>query len=346
MRSGARVLLFTVLGALAALLVVFFVGEEPPSIAGARELPRPTSSATAPAGVNTQSGRDGPAVEERATGIDPEGDVADGAGGVDTAVPNSAVAAGEPPIDTARGSTTANRARANALPPAPSGNGSDETAETPPFWCFLARNGFSWQEERTASGPQHLSSDTSVVWQGSTSARITSTDESDGNAAAGVMWQAILATPLRGKRVEVAAQIRARFRLIGAGHLFVRTQPQEPSILLLADPPGTGGLNHHVPSTGDWERYGVVLDVPSDAYFMYYGFALYGGGDVWIDDVRISIVGEDRALTHSGSIVGNPPIYTGVAWSAPQNLDFESSGDGPPGELEPTLPSCTRQPGN
>lgn len=157
------------------------------------------------------------------------------------------------------------------------------------------------------------------------------------------MWQGIVATPFRGKRVELSAF--ARPRIATAGHFFVRTQASGPLELLLSDQkePRARGINQYVPRDADWAPYRVVNDVPLDAEVMYYGFALYGGGDIWIDDVRISIVDETAALTSSGSVVGNQNIAVDPSWilPAPLNLDFELTSDGPTGGGEALHLSCT-----
>jgi serine/threonine-protein kinase len=98
-----------------------------------------------------------------------------------------------------------------------------------------------------------------------------------------------------------------------------------------------------VPRDADWAPYRVVHDVPLDAEVMYYGFALCGGGDVWIDDVRISIVDDTAALTSSGSVVGNQNIAIDSGWILPEplNLDFEFTSEGPTGGGEALQLSCT-----
>jgi hypothetical protein len=111
--------------------------------------------------------------------------------------------------------------------------------------------------------------------------------------------------------------------------------------------PGARGINQYVARDAEWERYRVVHDVPADAEVMYYGFALYGGGLVWIDDVRISIVDGASGLSHYGSVGGNPVIPIDPSWvlPVPLNLDFELTSDGPTGGAEASDPPC-REPAN
>jgi hypothetical protein len=248
----------------------------------------------------------------------------------------------EDTVATNRGPTND---RSSATWPSASG----ETAATPLGWCFRSHSGFTWQETPLGSAPQHeFVSDKSVVWHGSASVRIAAADYALPAGVVGVMWQGISARPFRGKRVEMSAF--ARTRITNPGHFFIRTQASAPLELLLSDQkaPGARGLNQYMPRDADWARYRVVHDVPADAEVMYYGFALYGGGAVWIDDLRISIVDENSPLTHSSSVGGNQIIAIDPGWilPGPLNLDFEVTSDGPTGGEETLDLSCTRQSAN
>jgi len=145
----------------------------------------------------------------------------------------------------------------------------------------------------------------------------------------------------------MSASVRSRITQVG--HLFVRTQAKVPLELLVSDQnaPGARGINQYVARNAEWERYRVVHDVPADAEVMYYGFALFGGGLVWIDNVRISIVDGTSGLSHYGSVGGNPAIPIDPSWvlPLPLNLDFELTSDGPTGGAEASHPDC-REPAN
>jgi hypothetical protein len=327
-------LLFTAIGALVALLIVFFGGERA----------NPPVSAIVPASPAASSNRVVTAADEPSSATDLEGDVADGAGVNEVTQVISGVT--ESPsvaaINTDGGGSAARGVAANDRPSATPPSSASGTAGVPLSWCFRTRSGFTWQAGRTASGPQHgFSSDTSVVWQGSASARIGAADDSLRPDTVGVMWQAVVATPLRGKRVEMSASVRSRITQVG--HLFVRTQAKVPLELLVSDQdaPGARGINQYVARDSEWERYRVVHDVPADAEVMYYGFALYGGGLVWIDDVRISIVDAASGLSHYGSVAGNPAIPIDPSWvlPIPLNLDFELTSAEPTGGADAS-PAC------
>jgi hypothetical protein len=333
-------LLFTAIGALVALLIVFFGGERAD----------PPVSATIPASPAASSNRVVTAADEPLSGTDLEPEVSDDVGANDVTQVSSGVteSPSAAPIDTDSDGAAARSVAANDRPSATPASSASTTAGIPLSWCFRTRSGFTWQERRAASGLQHgFSSDTSVVWQGSASARIGAADDSLRPDTVGVMWQAVVATPLRGKRVEMSASVRSRIAQVG--HLFVRTQAKVPLELLVSDQnaPGARGINQYVPRNAEWERYRVVHDVPADAEVIYYGFALYGGGLVWLDDVRISIVDGASGLSHYGSVGGNPAIPIDPSWvlPVPLNLDFELTSDGPTGGAEASHPDC-REPAN
>lgn len=83
-----------------------------------------------------------------------------------------------------------------------------------------------------------------------------------------------------------------------------------------------------VSGTTDWAHYHVVLDVPEDAEAIYLGAHLYGRGQVWLDDCRFEVVGEDVPATDGARLRGGrdrtfsiPPFLD----DEPVNLDFEET---------------------
>jgi hypothetical protein len=348
--AGARLLLYAAFGAVAALLVVLFLGVGSNSTVDTATPTGKTDVAT-PAPRDKSSER---AIEaaNAASDAEPKGDDSGRAGAneVTPAISSPAQSLPVAEVNTDRTGTDARRALASQSSAV--GSGGPDDAGVPRGWCFRARSGFTWQESHAGPGPQHqFASDSRVVWQGSASARIGAAEESLPTDVVGVMWQAIVATPLRGKRVELSAFARSAISRPGrpwVGHLFVRTQGKAPLELMLSDqnaPSGARGLNQYVPRNPEWDRYRVVLEVPSDAEVMYYGFALYGGGYVWIDDVRISTADASAVLTKYGSVGGNPNIAIDPAWvlPAPFNLGFELTNDDSAGGGEAPPAACARE---
>jgi hypothetical protein len=77
--------------------------------------------------------------------------------------------------------------------------------------------------------------------------------------------------------------------------------------------------------TTDWSKYECVLDVPSSMSVVVVGVGLAGRGTIWVDDVRIEVVGRDVATV---GVQGKGPwslkeFKLGEPADAPMNLDFE-----------------------
>ena len=53
-----------------------------------------------------------------------------------------------------------------------------------------------------------------------------------------------------------------------------------------------------VKGTSDWKQYEVVLDVPQETVNILFGTLLAGTGRVWVDDLKIEVVGKDVASTN------------------------------------------------
>lgn len=78
-----------------------------------------------------------------------------------------------------------------------------------------------------------------------------------------------------------------------------------------------------VKGTTPWTRYDVVLDVPTDAATIMFGFCREGQGRVWADDFALEVVGLDVPTTdlelEPGVLESPWPGTTGQ----PMNLGFE-----------------------
>jgi hypothetical protein len=90
-----------------------------------------------------------------------------------------------------------------------------------------------------------------------------------------------------------------------------------------------------VKGTTDWTRYEEVLDVPKDTVLLRVGITLRGPGQLWLDDVRMEIVGKDVPTTggpekvpeeqREPSAATQELVEAGLrtAPRQPVNLDFE-----------------------
>ena len=70
--------------------------------------------------------------------------------------------------------------------------------------------------------------------------------------------------------------------------------------------------NRPIIGTSDWRKYEIVLDIPEDGAVIGFGVLLQGKGEIWWDDVKLEVVGQEVPTTH--------PYQ-----QQPLNLDFENS---------------------
>jgi hypothetical protein len=110
----------------------------------------------------------------------------------------------------------------------------------------------------------------------------------------GTLMQDISATKYAGKRVRLNAFVKAQGVQGWAG-------------LLMRIDKGTGTVafdnmeNRPIKGTADWRSYDVVLDVPADATGIFFGVSLSGPGQVWLNSVKVEVVGNDVPVTGKGA---------------------------------------------
>jgi len=74
--------------------------------------------------------------------------------------------------------------------------------------------------------------------------------------------------------------------------------------------------NRSIKGTRGWQKYAVMLDVPQDANGIFFGVLLTGGGgEVWIRDAKIEVVGPEVLPTGAQTMPDEPT-----------NFDFTNSG--------------------
>lgn len=144
------------------------------------------------------------------------------------------------------------------------------------------------------------------------------------------MGQSIRADAYRGKRVRLSG----RLRLDDAG------TSCRAMLWMRAD--GGGGVqvadftkDRPVFGATGWTPEEVVLDVPADAVGITYGFLLDGTGQVWLDGVRLEVVGPEVAVTRpAGGVALEGDAVTTRARAeayrhappAPVNLGLQGGG--------------------
>jgi hypothetical protein len=72
--------------------------------------------------------------------------------------------------------------------------------------------------------------------------------------------------------------------------------------------------NRPIKGTTEWKRYDVVLNVPQGATGVFLGILLDGPGQVWLNDVKVEVVGTDVPVT-SQPVMSLP--------DGPRNLGFD-----------------------
>lgn len=161
-----------------------------------------------------------------------------------------------------------------------------------------------------------------AVFHGDTSSgHITARGEWNGGF--GNLMQAVKADAYRGQRIRYSAFVRRRgVTGTGAG-LWMRIDGYGGTIVL------DNMMTRPLRGTADWTLVSVVLDVPKDAVGIMYGLLLSSGGEVWIDDASIDVVGADVPATMAPSPDPNPAnvdqmrLMYARAPLAPVNLGFE-----------------------
>jgi hypothetical protein len=81
-----------------------------------------------------------------------------------------------------------------------------------------------------------------------------------------------------------------------------------------------------VSGTVDWTRLEVVLDVPDNAVTIYFGLHMFGRGQVWLDDCKFEIVGNEVPVTNQNRLLGGHKRRFSIPEflpNEPVNLDFE-----------------------
>ena len=129
----------------------------------------------------------------------------------------------------------------------------------------------------------------------------------------GGMMQMCSAESFAGKRLRFSAWMKTEAAKDGGAHLWFRVDGKERDEMLQFDNMG----NRPVTGTTDWQLYSLVLDVPSSAGALAYGFFVSGTGQAWVNGAKIEEVGLDQPVTNIAVSSGrNLP-------KAPVNLTFE-----------------------
>lgn len=125
----------------------------------------------------------------------------------------------------------------------------------------------------------------------------------------GTLMQDFHAGHYLGKRVRFSAFVRSQDVADWAG-LWMRIDHDSQSVAF------DNMQNRAIKGATDWQKYEVVLDVPSDATGIFFGILLSGTGEVWISNAKFEVVGSDVPTTSASNTSSMP--------EEPANLNFEA----------------------
>lgn len=126
----------------------------------------------------------------------------------------------------------------------------------------------------------------------------------------GTLMQHFRADLYLGKRLQLRGQLKAA-DVTGAATIWLRIDGDKGRILAFDNMESRVNEGALV-GTVDWKDRAIVLDVPTDAQSIHFGFYLRGGGSVWARQFRFAAVDASVPVTD----------LIPARRSAPANLDF------------------------
>lgn len=134
------------------------------------------------------------------------------------------------------------------------------------------------------------------------------------------MMQSIDAHNYRGMKLRLTAKLRCEDADLGT--IWMRVDGTEQRSLRF-DNMMQRQENGPLKGTVGWTSRSVVLDIPSEAASLHYGFFLKGHGKVWARNFRLVTVSDTIPVTQIEGPLGGPRLLP----SQPINLDFASDAD-------------------
>ena len=137
----------------------------------------------------------------------------------------------------------------------------------------------------------------------------------------GSMMQDFGATQYVGKRIRLSGNLKSEgvdawgglwMRVDGSDH-----QKNGYPAMLAFDNMHDGLMDRSVKGTTGWQNYSIVLDVPEGATGIYIGFLLEGPGALWVNGLKVEVVGPEVPVT------GKDPNQAPQLPEGPSNLAFE-----------------------
>ena len=176
-----------------------------------------------------------------------------------------------------------------------------------------------WTHGGTAPMNYQITLDETIKHGGKASAQL----QFVGTAANGFasLTQNCQADAYRGKRVRFSAWVKTD---APGDHAQLWFRLDAPTRM-----PGFDNMaNRPIKGRTDWKQYELVLDVPDDVVQIVFGAMSFGTGRVWLDDVKLEIVGNEVAVTNTltpeaMSAPRNNSVLATAKVLPARNLDFE-----------------------
>lgn len=126
--------------------------------------------------------------------------------------------------------------------------------------------------------------DTMNYHSGNASGSIKSKLSGDNKGKTAFLMQTIKADNHRGKRLSMSAYVKSED--VEYSSIWMRLDGENMKVL------GLDAMdNRPIKGTTDWQKYEIVLDIPSETQQIVFGINLKGIGQVWIDDIKFEDVG-------------------------------------------------------
>ena len=163
----------------------------------------------------------------------------------------------------------------------------------------------SWLLAGSKPASYDTGTDAQAAYNGHPSAYLKSKEPvSDGF---GTVMQEFRADKYAGKRLRLSAFVKSDAVQDSAG-LWMRVDKGRDSVAF------DNMQGRPIKGTTGWQKYEVVLDVPQDATGIFFGVLLGGSGEVWLNSVKLEVVGTDVPTTGA-----KPPKLP----DEPANLSFD-----------------------
>jgi mannose-6-phosphate isomerase-like protein (cupin superfamily) len=189
----------------------------------------------------------------------------------------------------------------------------DRTIEQQPANLDFEAGNTGWSAAGSDTQEYVSGIDPTIAYRGQASGSIQSiVSRPDG---LGLLRQTVKAGEYRDKRVRISGYLKTD-RLNGAASFLMTIYGQQDQMIY--------SNSRSIDGPTDWQWFWLVLNVPVNSDRIEYGLALRGEGQVWIDDVRVELVGND---IETSSFETSPIQPAFIGPSQPGNLDFESDAD-------------------